>query len=185
VHDFARNRSCFAIRLVTGAASRALACAWLMAAATVLAQSASTGTITVGSGPHKGEYTFAPTETCFIVSFGDKPPGLSVVMTSEKSSLSIDVPSLDEKHANQIQVVLVIADNKASKGGASSLTYEIDTRPDAVLEPFQKAERANKGMSGKATTTLMQQGDRALLSFSGETASGIRLEGSVTCRKVT
>ena len=93
------------------------------------------------------------------------------------------MPSLDEKHANEIQIVLVIADIKVGKGMAS-VTYEIDTRPDAVLEPFQKAERANKGMSGKATTTLMQKGGSAMLSFSGETASGVKLEGSVTCRKV-
>ena len=163
--------------------SLALVCGWLVAAAAALAQSGSTGTISVGSGPHKGDYAFAPTETCFIATFGDKPPGLSVVMASDKSSLSIDMPNLDEKHANQIQVVLVIAESRNGKG-ASSVTYEIDTRPDAVLEPFQKAERANKGMSGKATTTQMQQGDRVMVSFSGETASGIRLEGSVTCRKM-
>jgi hypothetical protein len=40
-------------------------------------------------------------------------------------------------------------------------------------------------MSGKATTTLMEKNGNALLSFSGETASGIKLDGSVTCRKVT
>jgi len=156
-----------------------------LAATMALPQSGSSGTITVGSGPHKGDYAFAPTETCFIAAFGEKPPGLSVVMTSEKSSLSIDMPNIDEQHANQIQVVLVIADARAAGKGTSSVTYEIDTRPDAMLEPFQKAERANKGMSGKATTTLMQKGDRALLSFSGETASGVKLDGSVTCRKLT
>ena len=36
--------------------------------------------MTVASGPHKGDYNFAPTETCFIAAFGDKPLGLSVVM---------------------------------------------------------------------------------------------------------
>ncbi|HET9474185.1 MAG TPA: hypothetical protein VFO82_09840 [Steroidobacteraceae bacterium] len=155
-----------------------------LAAAPAQPQSGSTGTITVGSGPHKGDYNFAPTETCFIASFGKKPPGLSVVMSSEQSSLSIDMPNIDPKHANEIQVVLVIADGRGGKG-TSSVTYEIDTRPDSVLEPFQKAERANKGMSGKATTTLMHKGGSALLSFSGETASGIKLDGSVTCRTMT
>ena len=164
-------------------------CAALLAvgAAPALAQQAgrtgSSGTVSIGSGPHKGEYSFAPTETCFIASFGNKPAGLSVVMTSQQSSLSIDVPNIDEKHASQLQVVLVIADTKAGKG-TSSVTYEIDTRPDAVLEPFQKAERANKGMSGKVTTTVVQKGDSAMLSFIGETASGVKLEGSVTCRKM-
>jgi hypothetical protein len=143
----------------------------------------STGTVTISSGPHKGDYNFAPTETCFIAAFGKEPLGLSVVMQSHDSSLSLDMPILDQKHANEIQIVLVIADVKAGKS-TSSVTYEIDTRPDAVLKPFQIAERANKGMSGKATTTIMQKGDSALLSFSGQTANGVKLEGSVTCKKM-
>lgn len=156
----------------------------LLMAAAAHAQTGSSATISLGSGPHKGEYGFAPTEACVIAAFGNKPLGLSVVMQSTESSLSVDVPNLDEKHAGEIQIVLIIADMKSSRG-PSSVTYEIDTRPDASLEPFQRAERASKGVTGKATTTLMQKGDSVLLSFSGETASGVKLEGSVTCRKVT
>jgi len=147
-------------------------------------QTGSTASVTINSGPHKGEYNFAPTEACVIAPFGNKPAGISVVLHGSDSVLSIDLPNLDEKHANEIQVVLVIAEKKAGKG-TSSVTYEIDTRPDAVLEPFQKAERATKGISGKATTTLMQKADSALLSFSGTTATGVKLEGSVTCKKMS
>jgi hypothetical protein len=146
----------------------------------------SSASITLGSGPHKGRYAFAPTEACVLAAFSDKPLGLSVVMTSQDSSLSIDVPNLDEQHANQIQIVLVVADVKegASRKGTSSTTYEIDTRPDSSLEPFKRAERANRGMTGKATTTLMTQGSNTLLSFSGETAMGVKVSGEVTCRRV-
>jgi hypothetical protein len=159
-----------------------IAAAIALLAAPALPQAGSSGSVRLASGPHKGEYNFAPTETCFIAAFGTEPLGISVVMQAPDSSLSIDMPTLDEKHASEIQIVLVIADKK--NGKASSTTYEIDTRPDAALKPFQKAERASKGMQGKATTTLMQQGDSALLSFSGETRGGVKLEGSVTCRKV-
>jgi hypothetical protein len=152
-------------------------------AAVALAQTGSSGSVSLDSGPHKGEYNFAPTETCFINAFGKKALGLSVVMNSQESSLSIDMPNLDEKHSNEIQIVLVIAEKRAGKA-TSSVTYEIDTRPDAVLEPFQKAERAKKGTTGKAVTTLLQQGDSAMLTFTGQTATGVKLEGSVTCRKV-
>jgi hypothetical protein len=148
-----------------------------------MAQTGSSGSVTIGSGPHKGDYNFAPTETCFINAFGKQALGLSVVMNSLESSLSIDMPNLDQKHASEIQIVLVIAEKRSGKA-TSSVTYEIDTRPDTVLEPFQKAERAHKGISGKATTTLMQKGDSAMLSFSGETTTGVKLEGSVTCRRV-
>jgi hypothetical protein len=165
--------------------------AWLaIVAAPALPQVAdgvgSSGSISVGSGPYAGKYDFAPTETCVIAAFGDKPLSLSVVLTSENSSLSVDMPNIDEKHANEIQIVLVVADKKAgvSMKGTASTTYEIDTRPDAVLEPYQKAERASKGVTGKAKTQLMTQGGNALLSFSGETATGVKLDGEITCRKV-
>ena len=160
-----------------------------LVAAPALPQSAalgSTASVSVGSGPHAGTYKFAPTSPCVIATFGDKPLGISVVLSSENSSLSIDMPNIAEKHANELQVVLVVADKKAgaSMKGTASTTYEIDTRPDAVLEPFQKAERANKGITGKAKTTLMNQGSNTLLSFTGETATGVKIEGEVTCRRM-
>jgi hypothetical protein len=163
--------------------------AWfaLGAAIPALPQTGSSASISVDSGGDKAKYDFAPTETCVIAAFSQKPLGLSVVLTSEKASLSIDMPNIDEKHANEIQVVLVVAGPRAAAGGntMSSVTHEIDTRPDAALDPHQKAERAGRGRKGKATTTLMQQGGNAMLSFTGETAAGVKLSGEVTCRKVT
>ena len=146
----------------------------------------SSASISVGSGPDAGKYAFAPREVCAIAAFGDNPLGLSVVLSSDNSSLSLDMPNLDEKHANEIQIVLIVAGKKAgaSMMGSTSTTYEIDTRPDAALKPYQRAERANKGRTGKAKTTLMTQGSNVMLTFSGETASGVKLEGEVTCRKV-
>jgi hypothetical protein len=146
----------------------------------------SSASITLTSGPKKGRYDFAPTEACVLTAFGKKPMGLSVVFTSESASMSLDMPNIDEKHANEIQVVLVVSDAKPGEArkGASSVTYEIDTRPDTALEPYQKAERANKGVTGRATTTLMQKAGSAMLSFSGETATGVKLNGEVNCRRV-
>ncbi len=146
----------------------------------------SSASISVATGPHAGKYNFSPNEACVIAAFGDKPLRLSVVLSSGNSSLSIDMPNIDDQHANQIQIVLVVADKKAgaSMKGTASTTYEIDTRPDAALEPYQKAERATRGTTGKAKTQLMVQGGSALLSFSGETATGVKLEGEVTCRKM-
>jgi hypothetical protein len=164
--------------------------AWLLGAlaiAPALAQVVgSSASISVGAGPHKGKYDFAPTEPCVIAAFGKKPLGLSVVLSSEQASLSVDMPNIDEKHANEIQIVLVLADVKPgqSRKNTASITYEIDSRPDAVLEPYQKAERANKGRTGKATTTLMEKAGTVMLSFSGETATGVKLDGEVNCRRV-
>jgi hypothetical protein len=152
--------------------------------AALLAQ-AGGANVSILSGPHKGEYGFAPTQSCIITAFGDRPAGISLVLTSQQSSLSIDMP--DFNRANELQVVLVVADGRSAGGAgkSSSTTYEIDTRPDSSLEAFKLAERARKGTSGKATTTTTQKGESALISFSGETAAGVKLEGSVLCHKVT
>jgi hypothetical protein len=167
-----------------------IAAAAMLSAAPALPQEAgasigSSASVTLRSGPHKGKYDFAPTEACVLAAFGKEPMGLSIVMNSRESSLSIDVPNLDEKHASEIQIVFVVAEKTPGAAkGMSSTTYAIDTRPDAALEPLQRAERANRGITGKATTTLMTQGNATLLTFTGETAQGVRIDGEVTCRKV-
>ena len=168
---------------LTGLLGAALA----LAGAPAMPQTGSTASVTVKSGPEAGKYDASPSDACVLVAFGTKPLGLSAVFSGEDSSLSVDMPNIDEKHANEIQIVLVISHLKAgggAKNGVASLTYEIDTRPDAALDATKRAERANKGMSGKATTLLMERGSNVLLSFSGETASGVKIEGEVNCRKV-
>ena len=144
-------------------------------------QTPTGASVIITSGPQKGEYVF--TEPCVLASFSKRPMGVSVVLHGNQSVLSVDMPVLDQKHAQEIQIVLVIADARGSSG-PSSVTYEIDTRPDATLEPFQKAERANKGISGKVSTTITPKGDGAVLGFSGQTSSGTKLEGTLTCKKV-
>jgi hypothetical protein len=151
------------------------------AEAPAASQTPTGANVIIATGPHKGEYLF--TEPCVLASFSKRPMGVSVVLHAPDSVLSVDMPVLDQKHSQEIQIVLVIADGHTSKG-PSSVTYEIDTRPDATLEPFQKAERANKGMSGKISTTITPKGDGAVLGFSGQTLSGVKLEGTLTCKKV-
>ena len=160
--------------------------ALVLLTAPALTQVGSTASVTVKTGPEAGKYDAAPGDACVLVAFGKKPLGLSAVFSGVDSSLSVDMPNIDEKHANEIQIVLIISHLKTGgvKGGVASLTYEIDTRPDAALDATQRAERANKGVTGKASTNLMERGNTVLLSFTGETAGGVKLEGEVNCRKV-
>jgi hypothetical protein len=158
-----------------------------LSGAAAFPQAGSTASVTVKTGPEAGKYDASPSDACVLVAFGKKPLGLSVVFSGVDSSLSVDMPNIDEKHANEIQIVLVISHLKAAggtKNGVASITYEIDTRPDASLDASKRAERANKGMTGKASTVLMERGNNVLLTFSAETAGGVKLEGEVNCRKV-
>ena len=169
------------------------AAAWLgglalaLSGAAAFPQTGSTASVTVKTGPEAGKYDASPSDACVLVAFGKKPLGLSAVFSGVDSSLSVDMPNIDEKHANEIQIVLVISHLKSAggtKNGVASITYEIDTRPDAALDASKRAERANKGLTGKASTVLMERGNNVLLTFSGETAGGVKLEGEVNCRKV-
>jgi hypothetical protein len=149
-----------------------------------LADVGTTGSVTVASGPHAGRYQYSVDDACIIAALPGKPVGFSIFMLGEKSSLTIDIPNADAAHVSQAQVELVIADVKPgqSRKNTASVTYSIDTRPDASLENYQRAERT--GMAGKATVALTQDAKSAKLTFSGATAAGVKLEGSVDCRKV-
>src|SRR6185436_2829626 len=92
--------------ILVSALSGAL-CALFAATAMSQANPGSSASISVSTGPHAGKYAFAPREACAIAAFGDQPLGLSVVLASDDSSLSLDMPNLDEKHAHEIQIVLV------------------------------------------------------------------------------
>ena len=158
-----------------------------LAAIAAWPQSGSTASVTIKTGPEAGKYDASPSDACVLVAFGKKPLGLAAVFSGVDSSLSVDMPNIDEKHANEIQIVLVISHLKSAggmKNGVASITYEIDTRPDSALDASKRAERANKGLTGKATTSLMERDNIVLVSFTGETASGVKLEGEVSCRRV-
>ena len=147
-----------------------------------LADVGSTASVTLGSGPHAGQYEFRSDDPCIIAALPGKSVGFSLFLLGQKSSLALDMPNVAA--ANQLQIEMVVADVKPgqSRKNTASVTYSIDSRPDAALEPYQKAER--KGMSGQGSARLSQQSTTARLTFTGVTANGIRVSGTIDCRKV-
>jgi len=144
-------------------------------------------TLQVASGPHAGKYTYEGTDACIIAaSEPATPTGFSVIVMSDRSQLSIDLPNVDNAHVNELQIELVIADVKPnqSRKNTATTTYTIDTRPDASLAQYQRDERGGKGTSGTATAQLSQNGNTARLSFNAQTAEGVKIDGTIDCRKV-
>ena len=126
------------------------ATALALVAGPALPQSAalgSTASISVGGRPARRHSTTSRRRRLRHRRVRRQASGLSVVLSSENSSLSIDMPNIDEKHASEIQIVLVVADKKAgaSMKGTASTTYEIDTRPDAVLEADSESRARQQG----------------------------------------
>lgn len=154
----------------------------LALAAPALADTGSSARITVSGGAHAGKYEYRSDEACIIAALPGKPAGFSLFLMNERSSLTLDLP--DAAKTSQLQIELMVADTKPgqSRKNTATVSYTIDTRPDAVLEEYQRAER--KGMSGKGSATLTQTGNTASLSFSGTTTNGVKIAGTVDCRKV-
>jgi hypothetical protein len=153
-----------------------------VASTPALADVGSTATVTVAGGPHAGEYRYSSDDPCILAALPGKPVGFALTVVGEKSSLTLDIPNAASP--KQLQIELVVADVKPgqSRKNTASVTYTIDTRPDTSLEAYQKAER--KGMTGQGSATLAQQSTTARLTFTGSTANGTRLSGTVDCRKI-
>lgn len=146
-----------------------------------------TAHIQVASGAHAGKYAYESSDACIIASSDkSKAAGFSVIVMSDRSQLSIDMPSVEPAHVNELQIELVVADVKPnqSRKNTETTTYMIDTRPDSALASYQRAEREGKGPSGKATAQLTQNGDTAKLSFNAQTPDGVKIDGSIDCHKV-
>ena len=119
-----------------------------------------------------------------LAAMPGKPVGFNVVLEAENSTLSVDVPNADAAHVNEASIELVVADAKPgqSRKDTKATTYLVDTRPDATLAPYERADR--KGPSGKAGVKLTRNGNAAQLNFRVTTAQGVEISGTVDCRKL-
>ena len=169
----------------------AFAVAWSLLATTVPAFAVEDigvqAAVQVASGPHAGKYTYEGADACIIAaSDKSKPAGFSVIVMSDRSQLSVDMPDVQSAHVNELQIELVIAEVKPnqSRKDTATTTYTVDTRPDSALARYQIEERGAKGPVGKATAQLTQNDTTARLSFDAQTAAGVKVSGSIDCRKV-
>ena len=87
----------------------------------------STASITLGSGPHKGEYAFAPTETCVIASFGERPKGM-LVFTADGHFSQVHVSGDLPRIASNNRLAGTPEQNAAIVHGSLALfgTYTVD-----------------------------------------------------------
>jgi hypothetical protein len=148
---------------------------------------ASVAQVTVMSGPRAGKYDFASADACVMApSRPGGPPGLSVTLSAPKASVAIDIPSIEAHRLGAFWVELVVADanSSASRRNTASTTLVIDTRPDSALEKYQRDERGPNGMRGSGAAKLQQQAQTARLEFQGQTAEGVKLQGTVECRRI-
>ena len=85
------------------------------------------------------------------------------------NSVQLSVPNAKAAAAGSSQFLLSVGFGPLMKRTA---TYAVETRPD-------------KKLAGKGTVTIKDAGATATVTFSAETADGIRLVGTIDCKKVT
>jgi hypothetical protein len=150
----------------------------------------SGGDIHVSSGAHAGKYSYVSEDACIFAPLKKGAPvSFSYVLIADESTLSIDIPDVGAKHLSEFQLELVITEvankeDKRSRKRESHTLYTIDTRPDNALDPYQRKQRGTNGAKGRGSVKLRDEGQALRVEFSGETAEGVKLEGSVRCRAV-
>ena len=151
----------------------ALAAAFGLVAASHLDAQSSTARVTIGGGPHAGTYeisgqcdlTPGQFPSMFIMAFkvGAVPPN---------EPKSIEFFTADGKGKPDGFVVNVLFYPAGKR-----IAYEIYAIPPE-LQPPPRASR----LKGRGSVTVRQTPTGRTATFRGQTAEGVRMEGSVDCR---
>lgn len=178
-NQHSRKRAFYAVALV---------CAFASNVSSGAEVPVSTARVVIVSGPAAGTYTFTSTDACVLAPLhkGGATTFAHVLM-SPTSTLSIDIPDIDPAHINEFQVELVTAPaggGDRSRLRTESSTATIDTRPDSSLEPYQRRERGKNGAGGRGTVKWQAQSSSARFEFEGETIKGVKMYGTLECRRL-
>lgn len=149
------------------------AAAFTLIAASQLDAQSSTVRVTIADGPHAG--TYEKTDFCELK---DTFPSMFM--------MAYTVGAMGPKNPRSIE--FFTASGKGKPDGfllkvdfiepGSSTAYEIFAIPRELYPPGQA-----QAVKGRGTVTIRQAGTGKAATFRGQTADGVRMEGSVDCRK--
>lgn len=147
----------------------------LMLVAALRSEAQSSIRVTIGGGPHAG--TYEKTDLC--EANDDKFPSMfmmayTVGTVAPKTPRSIEFFTAAGKGKPDGFVVNVLFRGEAGE----RIAYEIYAIPPE-LQPPPRAER----LRGRGSVTVRPTATGRTATFSGVTADGVRMEGSVDCRK--
>ncbi len=167
----------------------------LAAAAPLRGQIASAAKVTVTGGAHPGTYTVESQDWCTIRPPERGEPGrFSIEMSNEHipdsskalTIFSVYIPSIESKHLGRLAASVRFDDLTNLK--TPDTVYEMDTTPISELDSLIAREEGRRTVerksSGRGRATLKRHGATATLAVQGETENGVRLEGTIECRRV-
>lgn len=148
----------------------------LVAASPIEAQSSSIR-VTITGGPHAGSYELKR-DQCdaldgqIISMFTPEKPGVGTGGSSALESIEF----YTEPGNGKPDGFAVIVDFRSRSG--PRIVYEIYAIPPELQAPGR-----TKPPRGRGSVTIRQERTGTIAEFRGETQDGLRMEGSVDCRK--
>ena len=151
-----------------------LAAAALLMSASATAQVVETAHLKVTGGPNAGSYDSSSTHGgC---SYGLAGPG------SWGNQLS-NPKDPDPKHFNSLQ--LIVPDAKKAAGGTKNFFLMVGFGSILHRGAEYKVEtRSGEKNSGSGTVTVTDKGNTGAVTFNATTAQGVKLEGTIDCKRV-
>jgi len=95
------------------------------------------------------------------------------------------IPNADPKKLSYVG--LIIPDSAAAAKGTSEFYLEVGFGPVRQLSPdyvVQTRTDVSVKQEGSGTATVADHGSTATITFSGQTAAGVKLQGTVECKSV-
>lgn len=131
--------------------------------------------LVVTGGPHAGTYDVPNVDGC---SFGLAQPG------AWGNQFTRDTQ--DPREFSSLQ--MIVPNAKAAAGGTNQFNMTVSFGPmfsegqtDYAIETREGAPR----QAGQGTASVEDGGDTGKVSFDATTSDGVRLQGTITCSKVT
>ena len=142
--------------------------------------------LTVTGGPQAGTYEMTGSPICKTFDSGSDDHGFGAEFVADPphgwrkgppylSHLWLALPRMRNPKPDAVSLGVTF-----TKWGtpATEIDYKVYTIPPAL----DNNPELGRKQAGKGRATVTRAGDRLSATFSGETADGVRMEGSVECR---
>lgn len=153
--------------------------------------------LTIKDGPHAGSYSIKSSLGCdfqdFLGNDDSEPatffgdfvtetrPGTQLGLTSKQlGQVFLQIP--DYKARREDVFALQVVFGQLSGSAEDRTLYDIKRIPVHLRSEIDLAINGEEPMSGKGRVTFKGKGREATITFSGETADAVRIEGVIQCK---
>ena len=168
----------------------------LASVAPLHAQVGSEVKVTIAGGAHAGSYSLTSKETCefqdwmkeepprFIGSFQTwvGPNSRRKLKPNEIAEVSLIVPEVRSPKPGVLFLTVTFGDLSDRK--TPGTFYLVNTVPLETRNDIERGMMGGDVVAGRGDVKIDRRGDRATVTFWGETKEGVRVDGVIQCPKI-